>query len=209
MKSTDPESELLENCRRGDAAAWDWLFDRHYDPLGRFVFQLSPDFTHEDVADVCQETFLTVIRKLDSFKGGCRFQTWLFTIALNKARDLREKRRAAKRGGGLPTVSMDAPDAVTGRPFEMPSPGPRPDATLIRRENLMLVGRALESLQDACREIIELRYFADLSYSEIGETLHLNEKTVSSRLSRCLGRLEAVVKDLFQQEKAGISPSHH
>ena len=73
----------------------------------------------------------------------------------------------------------------------------------------MLVGRALESLQDACREIIELRYFADLSYSEIGETLHLNEKTVSSRLSRCLGRLEAVVKDLFQQEKAGISPSHH
>lgn len=209
MKPGDPESELLERCRRGDAAAWDWLFDQHYDPVGRFVFQLSPDFSREDVADICQETFLTVIRKLDSFKGGCRFQTWLFTIALNKARDLREKRRAAKRGGGSVPVSIDAPDPVTGRAFDAPSPGPRPDATLVRRENVMLVGRALETLEDACRDIIELRYFGELSYAEIGETLQLNEKTVSSRLSRCLDRLEAAVKDLFKREQAGLSSSNY
>lgn len=209
MKAADPESDLLERCRQGDAVAWDWLFDRHYDAVGRFVFQLSPDFTHEDVADVCQETFLAVIRNLKSFKGGCQFQTWVFTIALNKARDFREKRSAAKRGGGRAPLSLDAVDPFTGRAFDAPAPHPGPDTTMIRRENVMLVGHALAELEDACRDIIELRYFGDRSYAEIGETLNLNEKTVSSRLSRCLDRLEAVVKKMFAREREGVPPSNY
>lgn len=64
MKSL-AEAELLACCRRGDAAAWDELFDRHYAAAGRFVFQLSPDFTREDVEEICQEVFLSVIKNLD------------------------------------------------------------------------------------------------------------------------------------------------
>src|ERR1041385_8644860 len=44
----EAEAQLLARCRRGDADAWDELFDRHYAAAGRFVFQLASDFTRED-----------------------------------------------------------------------------------------------------------------------------------------------------------------
>ena len=77
----DPEVELLKRCRRGDAGAWDQLFDLHYAAALRFIYQLSHDFTLEDAEEICQETFLAVIRNLDSFDGRSQFQTWLFRIA--------------------------------------------------------------------------------------------------------------------------------
>jgi RNA polymerase sigma-70 factor (ECF subfamily) len=85
--SSGAESELLARCRHGDAAAWDELFDRHYAPAMRFVFTLGHDFTTEDAEEICQEAFLSVIRNLKSFHGKSQFQTWLFRIAANKARD--------------------------------------------------------------------------------------------------------------------------
>ena len=81
------ESELLARCRKGDAEAWDQLFDAHYAATGRFIFQLSPDLTVEDVEEISQDVFLSVIKGLTSFAGGSQLQTWIFRIAVNKARD--------------------------------------------------------------------------------------------------------------------------
>ena len=61
-----------------------------------------------------QEVFLSVIKNLGSFQGHSQFQTWLFRIATNKARDFAEKRRVAKRGGGQVPLSLDAEDPETG-----------------------------------------------------------------------------------------------
>ncbi len=80
------EAELLARCRLGEAEAWDELFDLHYAAAGRFIFQLSPDFSREDSEEICQEVFLSVIKNLSSFQGESQFQTWLFRIATNKAR---------------------------------------------------------------------------------------------------------------------------
>jgi RNA polymerase sigma factor (sigma-70 family) len=92
------ETELIERCRASDEDAWDALFDRYYAAVARFVFQLSADFSHEDREEICQETFLSVVRNLESFHGKSSFQTWLFRIATNKAMDFRQKMHAAKRG---------------------------------------------------------------------------------------------------------------
>src|SRR5207247_1062395 len=127
------EAELIARCRRGEARAWDELFDRHYAAAGRFVFQLASDFTREEVEEICQETFLSVIKSIDSFVGKSQFQTWLFRIAANKACDYRERQRAAKRGGGQTPISL---------------------------------------------------------------------KTVSSRLSKCLDRLEEIARSVFSREKS-------
>ena len=66
------EQQLIARCRGGTAAGWDELLDQHYDAVGRFVFQLSPDLTHEDVEEIAQEVFLTAVRSLDSFRGASR-----------------------------------------------------------------------------------------------------------------------------------------
>src|SRR5262245_54197335 len=194
---SDSEAELLARCRRGEAAAWDELFDRHYAAAGRFIFQLGHDFTREDAEEICQEVFLSVIKNLGSFNGQSQFQTWLFRIAANKARDYRERQHAAKRGGGQVPLSLQAEDPENGLTLDPPSSAPGPDAALINAEQLALVQQAVGHLDEPCREIIELRYFADLSYEEISASLELNPKTVSSRLSKCLDRLEQIVKKMF------------
>ena len=202
----ESEPQLIDRCRAGHSRAWDELFDRHYAPAARFIWQVAPDFSPEDVEEVCQDVFLTVIRNLASFKGQSQFQTWLFRIAANKARDFRERRQAAKRGGGQAMVSLQAENPETGLTPDAPSPLPGPDAALISHERILLVRQSLDQLGEPCREIVELRYYADLSYEEIASTLALNPKTVSSRLSKCLARLESIVQNQFAREKPASFP---
>jgi len=205
---SDAEADLLARCRRGEAGAWDELFDRHYAAAGRFIFQLGHDFSREDAEEICQEVFLSVIQNLASFQGGSQFQTWLFRIAANKARDYRERRHAAKRGGGQVPLSLQAEDPESGLTLDPPGSTPPPDVALINAEQAGLVHQALNQLEEPCREIIELRYFGDLSYEEISRTLELNPKTVSSRLSKCLDRLEGIARKLFARGKPAGFPSN-
>jgi RNA polymerase sigma-70 factor (ECF subfamily) len=202
------ESELITRCRHGEADAWDELFDLHYAAAGRFIFQLASDFTREDAEEICQEAFLAVVKNLDAFHGESRFQTWLFRIAANKARDYREKRIAAKRGGGQIPVSLQAEDLETGLAPDPPANLPGPDEMMMNAEQMAGVRAALDRVGEPCREIIELRYFGDLSYEELSATLQLNPKTVSSRLSKCLDRLEAIARGIFSRENPGVFPSN-
>jgi RNA polymerase sigma-70 factor (ECF subfamily) len=199
---------MIARCRRGESEAWDQLFDLHYAAVGRFVFQLSSDFTREDADEICQEVFLAAIRNLASFHGDSALQTWLFRIAANKGRDYRDRQRAAKRGGGEAPISLQAEDSETGLTIDPPSHAPGPDGQLMLGENAALMGQALDELGDPCREIIELRYFGDLSYEEISKALSLNEKTVSSRLSKCLDKLEEIAREIFSGEKTRSLPSN-
>jgi RNA polymerase sigma-70 factor (ECF subfamily) len=205
---SEPEAEVLARCLRGEPAAWDELFDRHYQAASRFIFQLGHDFTAEDVEEICQDTFLAVIRNLASFKGGCQLQTWVFRIAANKARDFRERRMAAKRGGGQPMVSLQAENPDSGLTVDPPAPVDAPDDALLKAEQVAFVAEGLRLLGEPCREIIELRYFGDLSYEEISGALALNPKTVSSRLSKCLDKLELILRQVFSRGNPQVSPSN-
>ena len=198
----DAQAELIARCRQGEAEAWDQLFDQHYAAAGRFVFQLGSDFTREDVEEICQETFLSVVKNIDSFNGRSLVQTWVFRIAANKAHDYRERQRAAKRGGGRTPISLQAEDPEDGLTLDPPGNLPAPDAGIMNAERIALLREALDHLGEPCREIIELRYFGDLSYEEISNTLQLNVKTVSSRLSKCLDRLEGIARSVFSREKS-------
>src|SRR5581483_11753397 len=110
-----------------------------YAAVGRFVFQLAHDFSREDAEEISQEVFLSVIKNLDSFQGNSQFQTWVFRIAANKARDYRQHRQAAKRGGGETTISLQAENPESGLTSDPPSGAPGPDATLMNAERMALV----------------------------------------------------------------------
>jgi RNA polymerase sigma-70 factor (ECF subfamily) len=93
--------------------------------------------------------------------------------------------------------------------LDPPSAAPGPDAALMSAERMALLQAALAKVGEPCREIIELRYFGDLSYEELSEALELNPKTVSSRLSKCLDRLESLVRTVFSGAKLATTPSNH
>ncbi|MCX7723337.1 MAG: RNA polymerase sigma factor [Verrucomicrobiae bacterium] len=205
----EAEAELLARCRRGEQAAWDQLLDVHYPAVWRFVYQLGHEFTPEDAEEICQETFLAAVRHMARFRGHCRVQTWLFQIAINKARDYRARRLAAKRGGSAKPVSLQARDPETGLGPDPASTAPGPDEVLVSAEQAALISRALDELGAPCRELVQLRYFADLSYGEIARALNLNVKTVSSRLSRCLDALEQIMRRLSADGQTAAVPVQH
>jgi RNA polymerase sigma-70 factor (ECF subfamily) len=199
----EAESVLVARCRAGDPAAWDVVFDQQYDPVARFLFQLSPELSPEDVEDVCQEVFLSAVRNLASFRGKSALQTWLFRIAVNKGRDYLEKRHAAKRGGGQAPRSLDEPHPDTGLKLDLPSPAAGPDEAAAAAEEAARLRAALDVLGDPCRELIELRYFGELSYEEIARALGITVKAVGSRLHHCL---EALAGRLDPRAPRGATP---
>ncbi|MGI8437254.1 MAG: RNA polymerase sigma factor, partial [Chthoniobacterales bacterium] len=171
------EAELIARCRAQESAAWDDLFDQYYATVARFVFQLSGDLSHEDTEEICQETFLSVVRNLGSFQGKSSFQTWLLRIAGNKAMDFRQKTHAAKRGGHSVHLSLSGTADGERPPVDPPTLRLGPDELLVQSETFTLVRQSLDRLNEPCREIIELRYYGDLSYDEIAQELRLNPKT--------------------------------
>lgn len=201
----DQESQLIAACRKGDSDAWDQLFSTYYPVAGKFVYQLSPQLSAEDVEEICQDVFIAVVRNIHGFQGKSAFPTWLYRIATNKTRDFIEKHRAAKRGGGEHPLSLDAEDPESGLKIDPSTRLAGPDGVLMNAERMALVHDALVRLGDPCREIIELKYFGDLSYDEIGTELDLNPKTVSSRLSKCLDKLEEIARPMFPEEKLSSS----
>lgn len=200
VEMASPEAELIARCRAGHPDAWDELFDQQYDPVGRFVFQFSPDLTPEDVEDICQEVFLSAVRNFHSFHGKSAVQTWLFRIAINKTRDFLEKRGAAKRGGGRAPISLNEPDSETGLTLDLPSNERGPDQSLAASEQGAMLRAALDGLGDPCREVIELRFFAESSYEEIARAFGITVKAAGSRLHKCLGRLADRVKAARREE---------
>lgn len=196
----ESEASLIARCRVGEPDAWDAVFDRHYGAVGRFVFQFSPALTPEDVEDISQEVFVAAVRNVRTFEGRSAIQTWLFRIAVNKTRDFLEKRGAAKRGGGRLPVSLDAPDPDTGLTLDLPADARGPDQLLAGAEQGACLRRALDALGDPCREVLELRYFGDLSYEEIARALGLTIKAAGSRLHKCLGRLGVIMSSLTREE---------
>jgi RNA polymerase sigma-70 factor (ECF subfamily) len=201
----ESESELISRCLKGEPEAWDALFSHYYPITGKFVYQLSPHLSAEDVEEICQDVFISIVRSISTFRGHSAFQTWLYRIASNKTRDFVQKQHAAKRGGGELPFSIDSEHPESGLKIDPPSSAPGPDRVLMTAEKMTQIHAALECLGDPCREIIELKYFGDLSYDEIALELGMNPKTVSSRLSKCLDKLEEIARPMFQQEK--MSPS--
>ena len=175
------------SLQNGDTDGLGVLVARWQRPLYRFVYRMLPD--REEARDVCQETFLRVLRRADRFREGGRFSTWMYQIALNLCRDHRRKSRRWSRivddgaldDEGAPQVAdaSDAPD--------------RPEIAAERHEVQAYVQRALERIPAEQREVLVLKEFEGLKFREIAEILGCPESTVKSRMYYGLRGLKAAL----------------
>lgn len=81
-KSNRPDEELARLAADGDAAAFEEIYSRHR----RFVYCLALRMTgnQADAEDLAQESFVSVLRRIGSFRGEALFTTWLYRLAINQ-----------------------------------------------------------------------------------------------------------------------------
>lgn len=179
---------LLRRARRRDPQALHELVDRYSARVFGLLYRLTG--SRETAEDLLQETFLRVVRTIPEYRHGGRFESWLFRIAANLARD--HARRMKRRGR---SIALERP----GRPDEPecsePADATRPDplAELLKREAEERVSTVLRGLAEAEREIILLRHFSELSFREIAELLDIPLGTALARAHRALKRLKAAL----------------
>jgi RNA polymerase sigma-70 factor (ECF subfamily) len=191
----EPSDEaLVLSVRQGDTSSLGVLVRRWEGPLFRFVFRLIQ--RHDDAQDVCQETFLRVLRRADRFREGSRFSTWMYQIALNLCRDRRRRDRRWSR------VVVDHELDESTAPVHDFRGGSGPERNAERREAQDRVRRAMDSIPREQREVLILKEFEGLRFREIARILDCPESTVKSRMYYGLrGLKEAMSRD----ERRGVS----
>ena len=175
----EPDEDLVERCRGGDAAAFAPLVLRYQGPLYNAAFRVLGNA--EDAAEVTQTVFLRIVEHLDEYDSRYRFFSWIYRIALNEALNVRRD--------GAREEPLDDDDAVVA------GAGSDPERHAGDAERSRHIQRALLRLKAADRMMIVLRHFSDCSYREIGEALELDEKTVKSRLFEARQRLRALLRE--------------
>ncbi len=177
----DPSAELMERVRRGDATAFEDLILLWQDRLVTLLWHQTGD--HALAEDLAQETFLRVYRSRASYRPTARFSTWLYTIALNAAKDARQ-RAHRRREHGIPTSVSASSSELALDAVAVDASGRLPTRQADRHELQAVVQRALADLNEHQRTAVLLSKFEQCSHEEIAEAMGLTVPAVKSLLFR-------------------------
>jgi RNA polymerase sigma-70 factor (ECF subfamily) len=170
----DDENDLIRCSQAGKGSAFQRLANEYAAPLWRCALSLCKDRHFAD--DLVQETLIEAWRCLGRFDGRrSRFSTWLYGIL--RHRFLKGLRQNAARSFAVDALARES-CAV-----------PPPDLSAEASEDAQRIRRAVKSLPEEHRLVIELRFFAGMALEEIAATLGCPLGTVKSRLHHALEKL--------------------
>jgi RNA polymerase sigma-70 factor, ECF subfamily len=178
-KSKPSDAELLERYATGDEDAFAEIIARYKDGLYAFLRRF---LNQQDlIEDVFQETFLQLFSSRDSFDTTRSLRPWLFTIAINKARDaLRKQQRTAATSLG--TLSESADMSISDAVNTLTSFETTPYDDVEKSETAERVRQVIAGMPESLREILVLAYFEQFSYKQMADMLGIPIGTVKSRL---------------------------
>lgn len=177
--SLGESDHLLVRLKEGEDAAFGEVFQLYRDMVYNLASRLLVD--KGDSLDVTQDVFLTLFRKVHSFRGDSSIKTWLYRVTVNQAahRNRWWKRRSRDR-----TISLSISESVDRSELQLPSRSPSPARSSHSSELRAALQRALENLPFEQRVAVILRDVEGLTYEEIGEITGSQAGTVKSRIAR-------------------------
>jgi RNA polymerase sigma-70 factor (ECF subfamily) len=176
--------EAIIKAKENDQKAFNFLLDTFWDDV--YGFQLKRIKNENDAEDITIRTFSRAFDKIDSFNENYKFKTWLITISKNIHIDLvrKEKNTIAQ------TVSNDS-DGIF---YEVLDDAPSPEDKLITEQNLAKLLKDIKKLKPHYQEVINLRYFQELSYKEISLKVKEPMNNVKVKLLRAKKLLAEIIK---------------
>ena len=167
------DEPALVSAAQTDAQAFGALYDRYVQRVYRFCYYRT--CSPPDAEDLTAQIFLAALEALPRYRQDSHFAAWLFSIARKKVADFHRRNshaQVALEESILPPIYTDlAIDVEKSQ----------------RRERLL---KQVQALAEEERELIHLRYVAELSFAEMAKILQKNEEAVKKSLYRLIGRLK-------------------
>ena len=184
------DEELVALARQGGENAVRALIKRN----NRRLFRVARAVMRNDAEaeDVVQEAYVLAFTKLETFRGGSQFSTWLTRIALNEALGRVRRRRPSAELAELDASASAQGGAVIMFPTSL-TPPPA-DSELARSQVRAFLEKAVDDLPDAFRTVFILRDIEEMSIEETANQLSLKPETVKTRLHRARRLMRAAVE---------------
>jgi RNA polymerase sigma-70 factor (ECF subfamily) len=188
------DQELVAKAQAKDYAAFEQLLDRYEDKIFRLAYRFVRN--ESEAKEILQDTFLTIWRKLDTFKGDAQFSSWLYRVAANAAlMRLRSQRRHPEVSTeDLPTGYLDNYGQL---PPVIENWAKRPDEELASDELRRHIQSAVDALPEIYRTVFLIRDVEGLSTEETAEVLQISVPTVKTRLHRARIALRDAITGYF------------
>ena len=207
-RATEDEDALVAALKGGDESAFAALVDRHAPGMLRVARGYVP--SREIAEEVVQETWIALLKGIDSFEGRSSLRTWLFTVLINiaKRRGVRERRDAdvavmAYTGGTVdPARFRGTDDTYPGhwRQDEVPSPFPdTPEGSVLGDELIAVARRELDKLPDRQRVVVTMRDMLGLDSAEVCELLEISVANQRVLLHRGRAAVRQVLEDYLRE----------
>jgi len=167
------EAEIISRAQAGDQDAFRLLTESYSKVLLGTAYLMTRDTGLAE--DAVQEALVNAWRGLPAFRPNGSFKAWLLRILINQVNQQLRKKR-------LPTTSLEEAVVTSEDPQRL-------EEEAIRNEQKRHINGALDRLQPSHKEVVVMKYYADLTVPEIARAVGCREGTVKSRLHRALGHL--------------------
>jgi len=185
---------LVERALNGDQSAYASLMTMYRESI--YFMMLKMVRKEDDADDLTIEAFGKAFNRLHQYSPSYAFSTWLFKIASNNCIDFIRKKR-------IKVTSMDS--AYTNSDgqvvsIDVESTEKDPEEVAIHLEKVKTMREVVKTLKPRYRDLIEKRYFEELSYEEIAKDMDLPLGTVKAQLFRA----RAFLADLMEKTRDSI-----
>ena len=177
----DRDAELLEALRRRDVSAAECLVSTFGDRAYRLAIGITGN--QQDAEEAVQDAFLSVINKIDTFRGNAALRSWIYRITANAAhqrrRSVARRRHEISLDEILPTFHEDGThaDPIVDWSAELNDPA-------VQAELQSVLTSALAELPDHYRAVIVLHDVEGLSMAEVADCLEITVSTAKARTHR-------------------------
>ncbi len=174
----------IEKAKTGDQVAFTYLLDHYWNEVYGFMLKRTENET--DSEDITIETFSKAFDKIATYNPEFQFNTWLIAIAKNVHIDMLRKKKS--------TVFVEITDEEDHQAYNIADTTPSIEDALITEQNLSRLLQFIKELKPHYQEVIQLRYFQEMSYQEIAEQLNEPLSNVKIKLLRAKKLLAEIIE---------------
>jgi len=180
------QEKILKNIQKaklGDQVAFTFLLDFYWNEVYGYMLKRTENETDTD--DIVIETFAKAFDKIGTYNPEFGFNTWLITIAKNVHIDMLRKKKS--------TLFLEITDEEDSLANQVLDDTPTVEDTIITEQNLSKLLQQIKQLKPAYQEVIQLRYFQEMSYQDMAEQLNEPLNNIKIKLLRAKKLLAEII----------------